>query len=244
MKTIILLFTIMAMSHSVFSQAYPDRHNTDSGEAWVSCDTQDSPNPKRDIGHWIMYDLGDQYSLHESTIWNNNVPGQTDRGLNEVVIDISNDGEEWIELGIFNLVQGPGSSYYSGDEGPDFNGEIARYVLISALSNHGGDCYSLSEVKINAAITTTTSYAENELPVEMEVSPNPASQATTVKINELPDGNTKYQVIGTDGKLYRTGLIQNTETTIQLSDMPSGSYTITLYNEQGVKSELLTIISK
>ena len=44
--------------------------------------------------------------------------------------------------------QASGASIYEGEEGPDFDGAKARYVLITPLSNFGGDCFGFSELKI------------------------------------------------------------------------------------------------
>jgi len=239
-----LVFLMITGSYLLASgQAYPDRHTTNWDDAWISCQTNESPNAKRDAGHWIMYDLGDQYALQQSTIWNNNVPGETGRGFNQVVIDLSNDGEDWTELGTYSLAEGPGSTIYQGDAGPDFGGAVARYVLITALSNHGGDCYSLSEVKINAAISTTTSFADTELDVNMEVAPNPAATTTRISLDALPAGQVQYQLTDATGRLYQSGLMTSTTMTLDVADLPTGTYTFTIYNEQGLSSQLINVIT-
>ena len=146
-----LIFTISCfiILHSGYSQCYPDRHNTNWFDAWVSCQASQNPNPVRGVGHWIQYDFGQVYLVGESHFWNANVPDFTNRGLNQIVIDYSADGVNWNELGVFNLAESNGSAFYEGISGPDFNGAKARYVLITANSNHGGDCYSLAEIRFN-----------------------------------------------------------------------------------------------
>lgn len=242
----IILTTLFALNTYcyLFCQAYPDRHNTSWNDAWISCQTAVSPNILRNEGHWIMYDLGDQYSLHESTIWNNNVPGETDRGLNEVVIDYSKDGSNWIELGTYILAEGPGSSFYQGDEGPDFDGVNARYILISAISNHGGDCYSLSEIRINAAISTSSSFYDNELDLDISLSPNPATDFSVLILDKVPDGNVRYQITDMNGKLIKTDIVTNNQVRINTSELVSGIYTVTVHNEKGIKSISLNVSSK
>lgn len=244
MKSYIIILLCLVSWQTISGQAFPDRHSTSWNEAWISCETSESPNVKRDPGHWIMYDLGDQYALHESIFWNNNVPGETDRGLNQIIIDLSNDGVNWTELGEYALTEGPASAFYEGDEGPNFEGEQARYILISAVSNHGGDCYSLSEVKINAAITTTTSYYENELNIDMVVTPNPATDFITAEISDVPTGAVKYQLTSSNGQLFANGSVKNTSFTIDVSSFPAGLYSLTVYNQSGTKSELITVITK
>ena len=244
MRSYIIILLCLVSWQSLSAQAYPDRHNTSWNDAWISCETASSPNVKREPGHWIMYDLGDQYALHSSTIWNNNVPGKTNTGLQEVIIDVSDDGTEWMELGTFILTQGPASAFYQGDEGPEFGGVVARYVLISAVSNYGGDCFSLSEVKIEAAITTTTSFFENELDIELKMAPNPTSDFVTIELSEMPSGVVKYNLTSAVGKLFMSGELGSKTKTLNVSELPSGMYTLTIYNESGIKSELLNVVTK
>ena len=70
-----LLFIIgMSMSLGLSAQCYMDRHNTNWHDAWVSCQTDMSPNTSRGLGHWIMYDLGYTYILGDIHVWNINDP--------------------------------------------------------------------------------------------------------------------------------------------------------------------------
>jgi len=191
-----------------------------------------------------MYDLGDQYALFGSTFWNNNAPEETDMGINQMIVDYSIDGVEWQEASTMALPRAPGSSFYQGAEGPDFGGATARYVLVSAMSNHGGDCYSLSEVRIEASITTTTSFADDELELDVSISPNPASELIQIDMDRLPDGNVRYQITDMVGKLYATGSVRDRVVRVDVSELPTGTYTVTIYNDEGLKSELLSIISQ
>ena len=228
---------------SGFGQAYPDRHNTSYTDAWVSCEESDSPNTKRDAGHWIMYDFGDQYSLHESTIWNFNVPDTTSRGMNEIVIDYSNDGEEWIELGEYTVAEAPGSTIYQGTEGPDFSGVVAKYVLISILSTHGdATCAGMSEFRVNATISTSTYLPSKELELELVANPNPASEYTIIKVGEVLT-DLQYSLIDMSGKLLRQGKVTNTDFRLNTSNLSSGAYTLTVHNQVGNKSILLNVIN-
>jgi hypothetical protein len=107
-----------------------------------------SPNPARGSGQWIHYDLGSQYQLMLMHVWNANEV--TARGFNSVTIDHSPDGSNWTELGTYSWPEASGSGSYTGFDGPNFNGALARYVLITINSHHGdGWGYALSEIKIN-----------------------------------------------------------------------------------------------
>ena len=225
----------------MMGQAYPDRHSTSWTDAWVSCETSDSPNQKRDPGHWIMYDLGSQYSLHESTIWNFNVPDSTERGMKDIIIDYSNDAQEWTELTEYEALEAPGSAFYQGDEGPDFDGVVARYVLVSVLTSYGDACVGMSEMKINATIATSTNIPSTELDIELTANPNPASEYTNITLGEYEEG-MKYSLADMSGKLMKQGSITSQEMKINTSTLPAGSYALTVYNEMGMKAILINII--
>ena len=42
--------------------------------------------------------------------------------------------------GDLNLEEAPGHDSYYGEDGPDFDGLLVRYLLLSVVSNHGGPC--------------------------------------------------------------------------------------------------------
>lgn len=244
MKKILLTSILTAfVGLSAFTQAYPDRHNTSYTDAWVSCEEAESPNIKRDPGHWIMYDFGDQYSLHESTIWNFNVPDTTTRGMNDIVIDYSIDGEEWIELGEFTVAEAPGSTIYQGVEGPNFEGIVARHILISILSTHGdANCAGMSEFRVNATISTSTNIPSKELELELSANPNPASEFTMIKVGEVIS-DLSYSLLDMSGKLLRQGQITNNNFRLNTSALASGAYTLTIYNQEGNKSILVNVVN-
>lgn len=146
---LILFFTSQLLN----GQCFPDRHNTSWYNSWTSCETAPNPNPIRGNSHWLHYDLGHDYVLSTSQIWNSNQPDSLSNGIQQVVIDYSLDGITWEEWGLHTIGMATGDKYYEGEIGPDFGGISARFVLITALSNHGGFCYSLGELKINVEAT-------------------------------------------------------------------------------------------
>lgn len=146
--TIILLLLFQGLQ----AQCYPDRHNTNWFDAWTSCTPSPNPNTTRGDGHWILYNLGHLYELKDSKFWNANHPDFLQDGLKDVVIDYSVDGINWEEWGTFTLPMATGDKTYEGSTGPDFTATTARYVLITAMDNHGGNCYSMSELKINVDV--------------------------------------------------------------------------------------------
>jgi len=160
MKKLYILPIIFFLTMPILSaQMYPDRHNTNWFDGWISCTSSLSPNATRGDIHWVMYDLGFDYPLSEISLWNCNIPDSTDMGLQNVIIDYSKDGIDWEEVGDYTLSQSTGSSIYQGEVIGDFGGQTARYILINAMSNYGGSCYSFSELRINIA--------ESAVPVEL-----------------------------------------------------------------------------
>lgn len=241
-KIYLLAIVITVGCSSLFSQAYPDRHNTSWTDGWVSCEETESPNIKRDPGHWIMYDFGDQYALHASTIWNFNVPDTTGRGMRDIVVDYSNDGLTWTEVTEFTVPEAPGSAFYQGAAGPDFEGVVARYVLVSVLNNHGDpNCVGMSELRINATIATSTNIPDRDLDIDLVASPNPATEYTQIRISEY-DNDLKYSLLDMSGKLLRQGNISNNPFRLNTSNLISGVYSLTVYDETGKKSILINVI--
>ena len=148
-----LFFTIVAISFAgstMMGQCFPDRHNSTWYDGWISCLEAPSPNPLRDTGHWILYDLSQPFEMYEMDVWNTNAPDLLDYGMQDVIIDLSSDSINWVEHGQFTFNQGTGVNNYQGFEALDFDSVVARYVLITAVTNYGGPCYGISEIRINA----------------------------------------------------------------------------------------------
>lgn len=118
---------------------------------WLSCSTYANPNPARPVSHWIRYDFGQKFLMHQSHIWNYNAAGGFQQGFESVAIDYSMDGSTWTELGTYNWNLADGTSEYSGFAGPDFGGIEARYVLITCLDPPASEpCRGFGKLLINA----------------------------------------------------------------------------------------------
>lgn len=259
-----MLFLLVAVKDTL-SQAYPfaDRHSTSITDQWLSCSPSLNPNPVRGTGHWLRIDLGDIYALQSSKFWNFNTPerinsyenepwslnplaGSLNDGIKEAYIDISDNGINWKEWGRFSIPKSNGSSFYEGVNGPNFAGITARYILISAISNHGGTCYGLGEIKINGTIATLSDTENQIADVQMEADPNPFSEYTTINFGKLPvkegmltilDANnreiTRYPLIVTDG---------NVSINIETKNWPAGIYFARFTSEGGSKTIKLDLI--
>lgn len=102
---------------------------------WLSCTRDENPNSMRDSSHWIKYDLGQEYRLWETHVWNYNGSGGETQGFENVAIDYSIDGTNWTELGIYNWPLAVGDDSYARFIGPNFGGIVARHVLITSLDD-------------------------------------------------------------------------------------------------------------
>ncbi|MBK9735484.1 MAG: T9SS type A sorting domain-containing protein [Saprospiraceae bacterium] len=152
MIRILLIIILSAFSIlCLHGQNLPDRHSTNVYDSWVSCQLSANPNPLRGPSHWIKYDLGSLYSLGKSKMWNYNHPNNLNRGLQQIVVDVSLNGITWSQAGSFILDKADASGFYVGQASIDFQGINARYVLITALSNYGDPCYGFGELKITLA---------------------------------------------------------------------------------------------
>ena len=148
-----IIFTLLMGLYavSIYSQMMydNDRHNTSYNAAWLSCIEAQNPNPERGTGHWIMYDLSKDYELHDFKIWNLNDPSRLDEGIQELQIDVSSDGVSWINSGSITVPMADGSGMYMGHQAPSLQGVNGRYVLLTAISNYGGNCTGLGEIRID-----------------------------------------------------------------------------------------------
>lgn len=152
MKTLSTMTILCLMILTSQAQQYPDRHSTSQTDAWLSCTPTTSPNLERGEGHWINYNLGATYVLDQIELWNYNVPTQLQNGVNEIAIDVSADGINWTEAATATIEIANGSSFYEGVYAVNLGGVSADYVLITAISNHGGTCTGFAEVKMSAAV--------------------------------------------------------------------------------------------
>lgn len=215
------------------AQCFEDRHSTNIHESWLSCQASENPNPSKAISHWLMFDLGQVTQLYKTSFWNLNYPTRTDNGIQNASVDYSIDGATWFALDDFSLDQAPGSSFYEGQEGPDFDGIAAQYILITANSNFGGDCFGISEVRFYTESDNPVSvFDENNPLIELNVQPNPFDQYFTYNSSELIQS---IQVFDAAGKLIKNinQPIQNKA--IAIDFLKSGNYFLNFRSDKGSK---------
>lgn len=107
---------------------------------------------KDDYGEFV-FDAGHIERLGELHIWNYNAAGNTNNGLKEITVSLSEDGKNFTQFGTFTLAQADGKAGLKAtnlQDGSyiDFGGVSGRYLKISAQSNYGGDGYGLSEIRL------------------------------------------------------------------------------------------------
>ncbi|MDW3649396.1 MAG: T9SS type A sorting domain-containing protein [Bacteroidia bacterium] len=201
-------------------------------QSWLSCQTSPNPNPDRGTGHWIQYDFGDLYSLKSLHVWNANKIEDLDKGIQEMTLDYSEDGESWTEWGKIFLDQASGKSYYSGEKAAELDFISARYVILSVNSNWGHpDCSSISEVSFELGSPL------EELESQMVVYPNPATLFSAVRYESKYEEeihvelwNVLGQMVYQDIRAVRTGI---QEIGIPFIRQQNGIYVLKVYGENG-----------
>lgn len=236
--TLFLVFIVIQWTNS---QCYPDRHSTTWSDSWISCDTSPNPNTVYGSSHWILYDLGYEYTLNETKLWNLNEPKRLDNGVNEFAIDYSLDGSTWTNLGNFTMNQASGTSIYEGEDGPDFNGIHTRYVLITPLSNYGGDCFGFSELKIQ--ITDPLDIIDETIGFNATVYPNPFINNVSLKIkaidNQKPIVYELYDILGREILRKEFSLIEEQDTyelELNGNTLASGIYILNIQQDDNERS--------
>lgn len=243
-----LLFFLAFASAKTSGQCNPDRHNTTWFDSWMSCDSSLNPNAIRGNSHWIMYDFGETYRLFQMKIWNMNAPDYLRNGMNDITIDISNDGLTWQEIGRFQVPMADGMSTYEGIDLYDFGGTSANYLLITGLSNHGGNCYGFSEIKIDVSEGIVTSLDHPPVAtacLTASVHPNPVQSVSKVYItstcSEIP---VQFSIQDVSGKIVQQGQIplfaDRAEMDLPTATLVSGVYILSL--QQGPVTQRMRII--
>lgn len=245
-KNIYLVIAFVISSHIVSGQCFPNRHSTNFFDGWVSCEPSPSPNPLRPVSHFILYDFNKVYKLGQMQIWNTNDPAHLDRGMRDVAIDYSIDGENWFHAGDFTFAQASGLSTYEGDYGPYLNEVEARYLLITGLNNYGGKCFGLSEMRVSgervflSGVEDVTSLDC----VDVSIYPNPFTEKIIMHFSAGCQGVVRYvlyDALGHEIVAEKTNLISGQNKSIELGrDLPAGSYILNI--EFGGKTMQRSII--
>ncbi|MFZ1749100.1 MAG: T9SS type A sorting domain-containing protein, partial [Saprospiraceae bacterium] len=171
--------------------------------------------------------------------------GRLEDGMKEVVIDISINGTSWQEWGRYTLPKAPGSSFYEGVFGPDFGGKMARHILITGVSNHGGTCFGLGEVRFNGTIATVSDVKDEDPAWQISASPNPFYDQTMITLSGLNSGNVHIvlsDLLGRELKNFKHSLTStDDQLRIDGSDLASGFYFLSITQNNQVKTIKLEV---
>ena len=187
MKTIKILlniFLVLTIHNQLTGQCIEESHSPFKDQGWQSCKKASSPNPERGENHWIMYDLGETSEIIDLRIWNHNEWGETCMGAKSIMIDYSDDKEQWKSVGPIDVIEAPGSWKYVAPPALDLDNVSAQFVLITILEtwDRNSNCAGISEIKMNLGNITSTNDELAEL--DIKVYPNPAIDHINV---QLPD---------------------------------------------------------
>lgn len=166
--TLFIMWLALCLVADLSAQSHPDRHTTNAFDGWLSCSPSANPNAIHGSSHWIRYDFGQAYALHDITFWNMNHPDYITSGLKNVIIEYSTNGSSWTTLDTTTIPKANASGMYEGVHGPDLQGVNARYLLITAVDNYGGGCYGLSEIRVYTQDQTASEFNLAFSPCESE----------------------------------------------------------------------------
>lgn len=239
-----MIFSLIGIT-LLSGQCFPDRHNTSASAAWLSCEASPSPNPLRGESHWISYDLGELTSLGQMQLWNINNPAQLESGARRLAIDYSTDGTNWTEFQVIEVAAAEGSGFYEGIGALDFEELSARYLLLTIVENHGGDCYGLAEVKIETFGSVSTSdLAEDN---SMNLYPSPATTYTQVAYESQRSEPASLSIVDLSGKELTSEKIQiktgSNLYRLDLTQFVSGLYYVRLKSKSQEHRAELTIMN-
>jgi len=241
-KLLIIILAFAAVSAgSTISAQCEGAHSAMDDYSWLSCQGTDNPNTSRTEEHWVLYDFGDYYFLNESHFWNYNKLEETANGISTMAVDYSIDGTEWNWWGDINLDEAPGDDMYYGEMGPDFDGLLVRYLLLSVVSNHGGPCYGFSEMKLEVDpgfvdIDEPTAQAFN-----FGVHPNPAKDLATVQLEGRV--GAEITLYSPTGAIISKRISTAYSTKLDLGDFSPGIYMVEVRDTDGARAtQRLTVV--
>ena len=121
-------------------------------DAQHSTDTTDMWSGAAEAGEvaYIQFDFRKVYQLHEMLVWNYNMALEKSFGigLKDVLVEYSEDGENWVALDNIVFAQGSGLITYTANTTVAFDGVAAKAVRLTINSAYGTTgLVGLSEVR-------------------------------------------------------------------------------------------------
>jgi hypothetical protein len=237
---IILAFAAVRAGNTISAQC-EGAHSAMDDYSWLSCQGTDNPNTSRTEEHWVLYDFGDYYFLNESHFWNYNKLEETANGISTMAVDYSIDGTEWNWWGDINLDEAPGNDMYYGEMGPDFDGLLVRYLLLSVVSNHGGPCYGFSEMKLEVDPGFVDIDEPTAQAFSFGVHPNPAKDFATVQLEGRV--GAEITLYSPTGAIISKRFSTSYSTKLDLGDLSPGIYMVEVRDTDGARAtQKLTVV--
>ena len=86
--------------------------------SWTSCTTTESPNALRGNAHWLLYEFDEPQVIDSLHIWNANKTGESQLGVQNLIVDYSVDGDNWVQMADdYVIPQADESDNYEGYDG-------------------------------------------------------------------------------------------------------------------------------
>ena len=130
-------------------------------------------------------------------------------------------GTTWLQKGVD----------IDGEAAGDISGAVsmpdANTLAIGAPRN---DSVGIDAGHVRVYSLATVDISENSLAAPLELYPNPASSILNVVV-DIENLNSAYSIFDNTGRVALTGKLQSEVTSIQLGDLPSGVYTISIGDE-------------
>lgn len=142
----------------------------------------------------------------------------------------------------FDLARAQESANSSGGDAVGGGGSVAYSIGQVFYTSPTVSSGNLSEGVQQAFEIFSVGLYESGLNLSMTIFPNPTSSNLTLQINDLNEDKLFYQVSDLQGRLMDVGQLITTNTQINVTDFPSGTYLIHVLNQVNRKVQTFKII--
>jgi len=132
------------------------------------------------------------------------------------------------------------------------NGNNNNFIYFNAIDNPNLTCIEVDNVAYSTAnwtnVDPTSSFGTNcyvgideeNNNVVRNIYPNPAAHILNIEVTE---NNLSYQLIDVTGKTIQQDRLSKNENNIDVSTLPNGFYTLSVYNTQGIVTSKKLIVA-
>lgn len=245
-KTLTFLFILITASF-LQSQCIDELwHNSSVNSIWLSCQRSASPNPEIGVSHWIRYDFTEMQSIEDVRVWNITHPIQSKSGASKIRLDISPDGLNWNQIGVYDIEEGRTDREYTGQILANIEEFQTQHVLLTIIDTHGSPaCAGLAEVQFKLGEGTVATDDEY-LASLVQIIPNPVDRLFTVSLDGIATSKINYQMVDMSGRLIFQDRIDayGTKNEIKLNGgtLPDGQYTLRLDTDKGPITKKIMVV--